>query len=148
MNINEMDQRIYVFAAATRGYIARKKIIPGLKLLPAGGKLTPVPFPPMSRHAKAKYETLGAYYGDLRGKSNQGYRLHDGSVYAGDWEHYLMHGYGQQITKSGKVYEGEFRFHELSGIGRMIYSDGSVYTGSWKNGKIHGHGRMEFSDGS
>jgi len=50
-------------------------------------------FPKMSKAAKLKYDSIGAYYGSMGGKI-QGYRQSDGSVYAGDWAHGLMHGFG------------------------------------------------------
>ena len=131
--------------SAIRGYIARRKILPSRRKY-HNGKLEAVPFPPLVAAVQEKYDILGAYYTKVYGKDS--YKLPGGTVYAGDWEHFLLHGFGQCVTPKGEIYEGEFRYHEYSGLGRMIFADGSVYTGSWKRGEFHGHGRSDFGDGN
>ena len=69
--------------------------------------------------AQSKFDKLGAYYRSTKGKT--GYKLPDDSVYVGDWDHFLMHGFGQRVDLKGEVYEGEFRYHKHSGMGRMIF---------------------------
>lgn len=105
VNTNNIQKTFSVF----RGYISRKKIVPMLRRLPME-RMSLMPFPPMSAKVKSKFELVGGYLDELNNK--QGYRLHDFSVYAGDWANFLMHGLGKRITIDGEVYEGEFRYHE------------------------------------
>ena len=79
-----LDDRYTTVVTVLRGYIARQKIITGLKRLTTG-KLSKAPFPPMTAKAQNQFDKLGAYYGSTKDKS--GYQLPDNSVYIGDWDH-------------------------------------------------------------
>mmetsp|Transcript_17283 Transcript_17283/g.42962 ORF Transcript_17283/g.42962 Transcript_17283/m.42962 type:complete len:627 (+) Transcript_17283:1114-2994(+) len=64
-----------------------------------------------------------------------------GVVYAGEWKHNEMAGWGTLRVPRKYVYKGQFKKNERHGYGRCEWWDGQFYEGMWKDGKMHGPGK-------
>lgn len=63
------------------------------------------------------------------------------SVYSGEWQYGLPHGYGIYQDTIGNEYEGMFKMGYFWGEGRLKSNDGAVYLGNFVMGKKHGNGK-------
>jgi antitoxin component YwqK of YwqJK toxin-antitoxin module len=58
----------------------------------------------------------------------------DGSVYYGEKENGLRHGFGKFSYSDGGVYEGEWKYGTMDGHGKLYYPSGKLaYDGNWTN---------------
>jgi hypothetical protein len=67
----------------------------------------------------------------------------DGSLYVGEKENGLRHGYGKFSYADGGIYEGSWKYGAMEGEGKLYYPDGNIaYEGQWKNNAFNGKGKV------
>ena len=70
----------------------------------------------------------------------------DGSMYSGQFQSGLPHGYGSQLDPSGVRYVGSWFNGVKSGSGTISFGDGSSYVGEFRNG-LAIEGQYDWGDG-
>jgi len=58
-------------------------------------------------------------------------RFPDGSLYVGEMDRGLFHGYGEYTCSTGDVYKGHFVEGKKHGAGKMFYRDGATFQGQF-----------------
>ncbi|XP_057670982.1 uncharacterized protein LOC130902735 isoform X3 [Diorhabda carinulata] len=66
--------------------------------------------------------------------------FHNGNIYEGPTNEYLMHGNGKFVWSDNTIYNGEFKDGFITGKGRITLPDLSIYEGEFCNGFFHGKG--------
>ena len=67
----------------------------------------------------------------------------DGSIYYGEKENGLRHGYGRFSYNDGGIYEGEWKYGTMDGYGKLYYPSGKLaYEGEWKQNTFNGNGKV------
>ena len=57
-----------------------------------------------------------------------------GTIYEGEFEHFILNGKGKMTCANGDIYEGEFSKGKLHGKGKLTLCDGTVIEGDWEEG--------------
>ena len=65
----------------------------------------------------------------------------DGSIYYGEKENGLRHGFGKFSYSDGGIYEGEWKYGTMDGHGKLFYPSGKLaYDGNWTNNQFDKQG--------
>ena len=77
----------------------------------------------------------------------QVFQFPDGSMYRGEVQDGMQHGYGEWRSAEGDLYIGQFERGAFEGTGRYADANGNVFTGSFSGGVFHGVGTYIYADG-
>lgn len=95
---------------------------------------------------KSKNGTKIFYIGDIEdNKANgkgTGIYATSGSMYVGEWQNNLKHGFGQYEWADGVKYEGNYSKDLRKGFGKYFWPSGERYEGEWDNDKRNGYGTL------
>ncbi|KAK1940207.1 MORN repeat domain containing protein, partial [Babesia divergens] len=73
--------------------------------------------------------------------------MSDGSVYCGQWQDKVRHGFGKHYSMDGTRYVGSFVNDYYEGTGEILYMNGDNFKGLFKKGLRNGKGIMVYSNG-
>ncbi len=81
------------------------------------------------------------------GEGTYWYRKDEGTVYEGEWDMGVRHGFGRISYKDGSYYRGDFVRDQMWGKGVYVGADGSQYDGEWRANMRQGLGTSIGPDG-
>lgn len=81
------------------------------------------------------------------GEGTYWYRKDEGTVYEGEWDMGVRHGFGRISYKDGSFYRGDFVRDQMWGKGVYVGADGSQYDGEWRANMRQGLGTSIGPDG-
>ena len=99
---------------------------------------------------KISYYPLSRFSKCINGQCKNGRGtliLPNKTVYTGEFQRGLMHGYGKITFPDQSGYKGSWSNDKMYGEGVLTYPDGAVYTGRVSRNVRHGHGYMAFPKG-